>query len=54
MIIKLTVFMTMESQPSECGGQRTLNIVHAQTAGQQQSNGSYEAKMSGKCGERRD
>ena len=25
------------SQPSECGRQRTLNIVHAQTAAQQQS-----------------
>ena len=36
------------SQPSECGQQRTLNIVHAQTAAQQQSNGSYEARMSGK------
>ena len=31
------------AQPSECGRQRTLNIVHAQTAAQQQSNGSYEA-----------
>ena len=39
------------SQPSECGRQRTLNIVHAQTAAQQQSNGSNEARMSGKCGE---
>ena len=39
------------SQPSECAQQRTLNIVHAQTAAQQQSNGSYEARMSGKCGE---
>ena len=37
--------------PSECGRQRTLNIVHAQTAALQQSNGSYEARMSGKCGE---
>ena len=42
------------AQPSECGQQRTLNIVHAQTAAQQQSNGSYEARMSGKCGEWRD
>ena len=42
------------SQPSECGRQRTLNIVHAQTAAQQQSNGSSEARMSGKCGEWRD
>ena len=41
-------------QPSECGRQRTLKIVHAQTAAQQQSNGSYEARMSGKCGEWRD
>ena len=38
-------------QPSECGRQRTLNIVHAQTAAQQQSNGSYEAMMSEKCGD---
>ena len=36
-------------QPSECGRQRTLNIVYAKTAAQQQSNGSYEARMSGKC-----
>ena len=42
------------TQPSELGRQRTLNIVHAQTAAQQQSNGSYEARMSGKCGEWRD
>ena len=42
------------SQPSECGRQRTLNIVHAQTAAQQHSNESYEARMSGKCGEWRD
>ena len=42
------------AQPSECGRQHTLNIVHAQTAAQQQSNGSYEARMSGKCGEWRD
>ena len=42
------------SQPSECGLQSTLNIVHAQTAAQQQSNGSYEARMSGKCGEWRE
>ena len=28
------------SQPSECGRQCTLNIVHAQTAAQQQSNGT--------------
>ena len=41
-------------QPSECGRQRTLNIVHAQAATQQQSNGSYEARMSGKCGEWKD
>ena len=32
----------------------TLNIVLAQTAAQQQCNGSYEARMSGKCGEWRD
>ena len=37
------------TQPSECGRQRTLNTVHAQTAAQQQSNGSYEARMPGKC-----
>ena len=43
-----------KSQPYECGRQRTLNIVRAQTAAQQQSNGSYEASMSGKCGEWRD
>ena len=43
-----------KTQPSECGQQRTLNIVHAQTAAQEQSNGSYEARMSGKCGEWRD
>ena len=42
------------TQPSECGRQRTLNIVHAQTAAQQQSNGSFEARMSGKCGEWRE
>ena len=42
------------AQPSECGREHTLNIVHAQTAAQQQSNGSYEARMSGKCGEWRD
>ena len=42
------------AQSSECGRQRTLNIVHAQTVAQQQSNGSYEAKISGKCGEWRD
>ena len=41
-------------QPSECGRQRTLNIVHAQTDAQQQSNGSYEAWMSWKYGEWRD
>ena len=41
-------------QPSECGRQHTLNIVHAQTAAQQQSNESNEARMSGKCGEWRD
>ena len=28
-----------------------MNIVHAQTAAQQQSNGSFEARMSGKCEE---
>ena len=43
-----------KSQPSECGRERTLNIVHAQTAAQQQSNGSYEARISRKCGEWRD
>ena len=42
------------TQPSECGRQRTLNNVHAQTAAQQQSNRSYEARMSGKCGEWRE
>ena len=42
------------AQPSECGQQCTLNIVHAQTGAQQQSTGSYEARMSGKCGEWRD
>ena len=41
-------------QTSECGRQRTLNMVHAQTAAQQQSNGKIEARMSGKCGEWRD
>ena len=39
------------SQPSECGQQRTLNIVDAQTAAQQQLNKSYGARMFGKCGE---
>ena len=43
-----------KSQPSEWGQQRTLNIVHAQTAARQQSYESYEARMSGKCGEWRD
>ena len=33
---------------------RTRIIVCAQTAAQQQSNGSYEARMSRKCGEWRD
>ena len=42
------------AQPSECGQQRTLNIVHAQAAAQHQSNGSYEASMSGICGDWRD
>ena len=42
------------TQPSECGREHTLNIVPAQTAAQQQSNESYEARMSGKCGEWRD
>ena len=42
------------TEPSECGRQCTLNIEHAQTAAQQQSNGSFEARMSGKCGEWRD
>ena len=32
----------------------TRIIVHAQTAAQQQANGSYEARMSRKCGEWRD
>ena len=45
---------TSVAQPFECGRQRTLNIVHAQTAAQQQSNRCYEARMSGKCGEWRD
>ena len=31
-----------------------MNIVYAQTAAQQQSNGSYEARMSGKCREWRE
>ena len=39
------------SQPSECGRQRTLNIVPAQTVAQQQSKGIYDTRMSGKCGE---
>ena len=52
--IVLRYMYTSGAQPSECGRQRTLNIVHAQTAAQQQSNGSYEARMSGKCGEWRD
>ena len=43
--------VTSTAQPSECGQQHTLNVVHSQTAAQQQSNGSYEARMSGKCGE---
>ena len=42
------------TQPAEYGQQRTLNMVHAQTAAQQKSNGSYKARMSGKCGEWRD
>ena len=46
--------LLLRAQPSECGRQRTLNTVHAQTAAQQYSNGSYEARMSGKCGEGRD
>ena len=33
---------------------RTRIMVHAQTAARQQSNGSYEARMSGKCREWRD
>ena len=41
-------------QPSEYGRQSSLNIVHAQSAAQQQSNGSYEGRMSGKCGEWRE
>ena len=41
-------------QASECGRQRTLNIVHAQTPAQKKSNVSYKARMSGKCGEWRD
>ena len=41
-------------QSSECGRQGILNIVHAHTAVQQHPNGSYEAKMSGKCEEWRD
>ena len=35
-------------------GLLTKIIVHAQTAAKQQSNGRYEARMSGKCGEWRD
>ena len=51
LVVNLTIF---SAQPSECGRQRILNIVHAQTAAQEQSNGSYEARMSMKCGEWRD
>ena len=51
---QLDFVIAVISQPSECGRQHTLNIVNAQTAAQQQSNGSYEARMSGKCGEWRD
>ena len=51
---RVFVSYALPTQPSECGQQRTLNIVHAQTAAQQQSNGSYEARMSGKCWEWRD
>ena len=54
MKTKYVLAMEYLSQPSECGRQRILNIVHAQKAAQQQSNGSYEARMSGKCGEWRD
>ena len=50
----LLLLLAPASQPSEWGRQRSLNIVHAQTAAQQQSNGSYEARMSMKCGEWRD
>ena len=53
-LVKVHLFALSLPQPSECGRQCTLNIVHAQTAAQQQSNGSYEARMSGKCGEWRD
>ena len=42
------------SQPSECGRQRTLISVHAQTAPRLQSNGNSEARMSQKCGEWKD
>ena len=42
------------AQPPECGQQHTLNIAHAQAAAQHQSNGSYEARMSGICEEWRD
>ena len=37
------------AQPSECGWQRTLNIIHAQTAAQQQYDESFQARMFGKC-----
>ena len=53
-IFSFEILWITNSKPSECGQQHTLNIVHAQTAAQQQSNGSYEARMSGKCGEWRD
>ena len=43
-----------KAQPSECGQQCTLNKVNAQSVAQQQSNRSYEARMSGKCGVWRD
>ena len=46
--------LILQSQPSECGRQHTLNIVHGQTAAQRQANGSYEARMSGKFGKGRD
>ena len=53
-IVRQTIEWGSIEEASEYGQQRTLNIVHAQTAAQQQSDGSSEARMSGKCGEWRD
>ena len=52
--VNFSLVVLAGAQPSECGRQRTLNIVHAQTAAQPQSNGNYDARMSGKCGAWRD